>query len=84
MGVIVNHLEELMASPEWSHLFKSPDLVNEIMLLQARRGQGFHQPSVSDLRKALAEKGLDVDGSRKVLVARLQAAEDSADQMDEE
>lgn len=88
MSVAIEHIPELMASENWKDVVQSPDLLQEMLLYQAQRGRrfirhsgatAFEQLTVSTLRKRLAERDLDVDGSREVLVKRLKkAVEESA------
>ena len=59
---------------------ESPKLMSELMLAAtADPNDCFEQQtsrmSVDELRKALDGKGLDVDGSREVLIARLKEEE---------
>jgi len=50
------------------------NLVNDILLaiaLKDRKGNGFDVMSISELRRLSHEKGLDIDGTRKMLIAGL-------------
>ncbi|KAL9187271.1 hypothetical protein ACHAXT_001374 [Thalassiosira profunda] len=57
-------------------LTESPSLMQELLVASSdndeRLGGTAKAMSVDELRKALHEKGLDVDGSKEMLVARLQ------------
>jgi hypothetical protein len=49
-------------------------LVNDILLaiaMKDRKGEGFDLMSISELRRLSHEKGLDIDGTREMLIAGL-------------
>ena len=64
----------LLRSPRSDKLKQSPQLVTELMteMSSQMNGTGVTM-GVSDLRKELADKGLDLDGSKEILVSRLQS-----------
>lgn len=63
----------VMASVGWVKVAESVDLLQELMkILACSDNEAIGSPeSVSELRKQLYEKGLDVDGSLEMLVDRL-------------
>ena len=64
----------LLRSPRSDKLKQSPQLVTELMTEMSSQMNGTGGTmGVSDLRKELADKGLDLDGSKEILVSRLQS-----------
>eukprot|EP00542_Grammatophora_oceanica_P009515 CAMPEP_0194031694 /NCGR_PEP_ID=MMETSP0009_2-20130614/4802_1 /TAXON_ID=210454 /ORGANISM="Grammatophora oceanica, Strain CCMP 410" /LENGTH=387 /DNA_ID=CAMNT_0038671917 /DNA_START=83 /DNA_END=1249 /DNA_ORIENTATION=+ len=79
IDVITKASATCIESDGWELLKKSPVLVSEIMEAQHRKrprsGDGdIDSMSVSKLRSKLEEKGLDVDGTREMLVKRLKTS----------
>ena len=75
MIMVVNHLPQIIMCDEFDEFVKSPDLVKAVMRRQFVQGIVVGQ-TVSELRKRLVDKGLDVDGSRGTLLKRLEQAEE--------
>mmetsp|Transcript_7734 Transcript_7734/g.11120 ORF Transcript_7734/g.11120 Transcript_7734/m.11120 type:complete len:225 (+) Transcript_7734:582-1256(+) len=82
--VFVGNPKSVMASPGWSKIADSLDLTKDLMQLLVDstgdcKGTNCEGPftnlGVADLRKKLHEKDLDVDGTRKMLVCRLNEAD---------
>jgi speckle-type POZ protein len=76
------NLESLMSSSGWANITESAPIMKEIMeVLASKKKQSAPAASdeerdyklmcVSTLRRKLDEKGLDVDGSREMLISRL-------------
>ena len=68
--------KDIIKSETWKKLKESPDLMEEMIFVMSNTPENdcFDQTSkmsVDELRKALNEKGLDVDGSKEMLVSRL-------------
>jgi hypothetical protein len=66
------HFRELLKSEHSKCLRDSGELLSEIMLLMADEYEGKKTMSVSELRKELGKRELDVDGSKETLVSRLE------------
>lgn len=89
VGMVVSHMPQIMESKEWEAVLREPTLVHDIMLCQVSRSGAMttgktHKLDkfrVATLRKRAHEKGLDVEGSRKVLIKRLKEAEESPDEV---
>ena len=71
----VAHATDVLNSDSSKKLKESPQLLSELLLASnSPKNDCFEQTrrmSVDQLRKALNEKGLDVDGSKEMLVSRL-------------
>lgn len=71
---------DILKSDTSKLLKESPELLTELMLKMSYDSTIYEQLSeegnlsVNELRKQLDEKGLDIDGSREMLVSRLQAS----------
>jgi SAP domain len=88
MDLCLSKPTKVRASAAWAMVEDSPKLVSE-MLAQSMHsttmsstdsgGGGLHHLRVADLRDRLMEQGLDVDGSRKMLVDRLAQGNDNND-----
>lgn len=74
----VTRPEDVMQLESYNELKQSPELMQELLSALASEtnvvAHGCTITSVYDLRKKLESKGLDVDGSREVLVTRLKSA----------
>jgi hypothetical protein len=68
------HFRELLKSEHSKCLRDSGELLSEIMLLMADEHEVKKSTTVSELRKELGKRGLDVDGSKEALVSRLNEA----------
>jgi speckle-type POZ protein len=78
----------VMSSSGWKQVEESLPLMNELMAVlasnkkrpapanDADEDRGYKRMRVSTLRRMLDEKGLDVDGSREILISRLEEVED--------
>ena len=85
MDYFVDNYEEVMASEGYKDVKESPDILQELLLAMAMDkkkkrpasdvGNGdIKRMRVSNLRHKLDKKGLDVDGSKDMLVTRLESA----------
>ena len=68
--------KDIIKSETWKKLKESPDLMEEMIFAMSNTPENdcFDQTSkmsVDELRKELNEMGLDVDGSKEMLVSRL-------------
>ena len=91
MDFFVANSEAVMESSGYADLKESPDLLNELLtaaLVGSKKRSEHSGPDnrdyksmrVSTLRQKLDDKGLDVDGSREMLISRLEDADsDSTD-----
>lgn len=74
----VTRPEDVLQLESYNELKQSPELMQELLsALESETNVVAHGctiTSVYDLRKKLESKGLDVDGSREVLVTRLKSA----------
>jgi len=72
----VSRAKDIMNSRYSKKLKESPQLQQELILATAESSWGANSSnngmSVSELRKALAKRGLDVDGTKEILVSRLE------------
>ena len=79
IAFFVARSKDLLQSEGWEALSESPKLMSELMKEMSKRikidtrfsGRG-ESMSVIELRKKLGEKGLDLDGSKEILVSRLE------------
>jgi hypothetical protein len=80
------NLESVMSSSGWANIRESAALLAEVMEVLATRKKrpapanesderDYKRMRVSSLRRQLDEKGLDVDGSREMLISRLEEEE---------
>jgi len=84
MDYFVTNSVEIMASDGYKDVKESPDILQELLLAMSAGGKkrpasgnsngDFKRMRVSTLRHKLDKKGLDVDGSKDMLVARLENA----------
>ena len=65
-------MQEVLHSEDSSRLRESGELLPEIIVLQARSAE--KRMTVTELRKELGKRELDVDGSKQALVSRLEDA----------
>ena len=67
--------KDIIKSESWEKLKESPKLLEELIVSMSSNPDDCFEPhgkmSVDELRKALDEKSLDVDGSKEMLVSRL-------------
>jgi speckle-type POZ protein len=82
--------KSVKASPGWANLRESAALLDELMdvvfinkkrpapAYQSDEETDYKRMCVSTLRRKLEEKGLDVDGSREMLISRIEQGEDSS------
>jgi len=76
----VSRSEDVLNSESSKYLKESPKLLTELMMeisKSANKATSFgdgRNVSVNDLREQLHEKGLDVDGSKEMLIARLETS----------
>jgi hypothetical protein len=68
------HFRDVLKSEHSKCLLDSGELLSEIMSLMADEHEGKKTMSVSQLRKELGKRKLDVDGSKETLVSRLEEA----------
>ena len=84
MNVLVENMQHIISSGGLAELAQSPSLMQEVVIFQANLGRNDEKAhllgslGVSALRKLAHERGLEVDGSRQVLVKRLKTAEDDS------
>ena len=77
MKFIMENAKEIIQSDSFKNALDAKDITKEIMLGMANvmgndsGDKSDKLMSVNDLRMALEEKGLDVDGPREMLVSRL-------------
>jgi hypothetical protein len=79
--------KSVKASPGWAKLRESADLLDELMEVLVNNNKKRSTPAdademkdykhmcISSLRQMLDEKGFDVDGSREMLINRLEERE---------
>eukprot|EP00562_Extubocellulus_spinifer_P000666 CAMPEP_0178474786 /NCGR_PEP_ID=MMETSP0696-20121128/2779_1 /TAXON_ID=265572 /ORGANISM="Extubocellulus spinifer, Strain CCMP396" /LENGTH=403 /DNA_ID=CAMNT_0020102045 /DNA_START=30 /DNA_END=1242 /DNA_ORIENTATION=- len=91
MDFFVENSEAVMESAGYAMVKESPDLLNELLtaaLVGSKKRAAQSEPGdrdykrmrVSTLRQKLDDKGLDVDGSKEMLISRLEEADtDSED-----
>ena len=77
MEFILKNSVEVINSDSFENVLMTKTITKEIMLAVAAAGQGNDDidkvdVGINDLRMALYEKGLDVDGSRELLTSRLE------------
>ena len=87
MDYFVTNAQNVMASEGFGQVKESPAVMAELMAAMASGSQkrpassdadserDFKRMRVSTLRQKLDDKGLDVDGSKEMLVSRLEEAE---------
>ena len=87
MDYFVTNAQDVMASEGFSQVKESPAVMAELMAAMASgskkrpassdadAGRDFKRMRVATLRQKLGDKGLDVDGSKEMLVSRLEDAE---------
>jgi len=84
MDYFVENAQKVMESDGFALVKESPSVMAELMTLgfgkkrpadsaDADEGRDYKRMRVATLRKKLDEKGLDVDGSKEMLVSRLEA-----------
>ena len=89
MEFFLKNKEAVMASEGFSQVKKSSDVLTELLAMptdskkrpassDAASGGDYKRMPVSTLRQKLDDKGLYVDGSKEVLVSRLEVAESEA------
>ena len=74
--VFLEGSEGLVRSKDWCKIKESPKLLAELIEYKPRLKDSVAEPSrldVGTLRQKLQEVDLELDGSREVLVARLEA-----------
>ena len=88
MEYFVTNAQDVMASDGYEQVTESPAIMREMMAAMAAgnkkrsagspdaEGRDYKRMRVATLRQKLDEKGLDVDGSKEMLVSRLKEAED--------
>jgi hypothetical protein len=80
------NLESVISSPGWANIRESAALLAEVMEVLAKKKKrpapdnadeerDYKRMRVSTLRRKLDEKGIDIDGSRDVLINRLEERE---------
>mmetsp|Transcript_21616 Transcript_21616/g.44566 ORF Transcript_21616/g.44566 Transcript_21616/m.44566 type:complete len:97 (+) Transcript_21616:1671-1961(+) len=85
MNFFMANSEAVMGSAGYADLKESPDILNELMvaLVGSKKRSAHSGPDnrdyksmcVSTLRQKLDGKGLDVDGSKEMLISRLEEAD---------
>jgi len=82
VSVFIARSKDVINSESFMELAKSPKLMKELMLSVVDyggtppiEGDDFGMMSVITLRKRLEEKGLDIDGSKEMLISRLESAD---------
>jgi hypothetical protein len=68
------HFRELLRSDHSERLRESGELLSEIMLLMSDAHENEEAMTVTELRKELGKRELDVDGTKETLVSRLKEA----------
>jgi speckle-type POZ protein len=75
LSYFVLHCKDVLESEDSKILIESGELLKEIIILMGRsRDDGVRSMGVAQLRKELGKRKLDVDGSKDVLVSRLEEA----------
>ena len=81
LNYLVLHVEDVLTSKHSRKLQGVPDLMSEVLVAVAKRGDAkktqlspIRLMSVSELRKELARQELDVNGSREVLISRMEGS----------
>ena len=74
MTYLIHHAEEVLKSVHSKRLRESGELLAEVMILMSRGNEGDDTLSVNELRKELGKRKFNVDGSKEVLMTRLQEA----------
>ena len=88
MQLYISDAETCVASEGWKTVGESPDLLSELFKFStitskiAFNSSNVETWDVGSLRNKLREAGLDVDGSREVLIGRLQAKENEMSEED--
>ena len=84
MKVVVDEMPHIIGKNGWDDLLQWPDLANEVFNTQAKRSRpdenadDLDRLGVSALRSRAADAGLEVDGSREVLIKRLKETENES------
>ena len=75
MNLIVDNYSKVKATSGWKQLRESSSLLTEVLDNMSgeaiNKGDAGEKMGVSELRKRLASRGLDADGTREMLVKRL-------------
>ena len=78
ISYIAARSDDIMASNKWNDLKQCPDLLGEIISVVSNKSTSDKRfdstginMSVTELREKLEEKGLDIDGSKEMLISRL-------------
>jgi BTB/POZ domain len=86
MDLCLSKPTQVRACAAWAMVEDSPKLLSELLaqsihvpLSSTDSANGLHHLRVADLRDRLMEQGLDMDGSRKMLVDRLAQGNDKND-----
>jgi hypothetical protein len=66
------HTRDVLNSEHSKKLLESTDLLKELIVLATDKSEG--SATVTELRQELSKRGLDEDGSKEVLMARLNSA----------
>jgi hypothetical protein len=87
----VENAKSVKASPGWAKILESAALLDELLdvvFINKKRpapadesgdeGRDYKRMCVSTLRRKLEDKGLDVDGSREMLISRIEQGEDTS------
>ena len=92
MEYFVKNADEVMASEGYKQVTESPAILQEMVAAVVSgskkrpadstddNGRNYKRMRVAELRQKLASKGMDVDGSKDMLVARLEEADEAADE----
>ena len=91
MDYFVANVEAVMASAGYEQVVESPAIMREMMAAMAAgskkrsaesadhaEGRDYKRMRVATLRQKLDEKGLDVDGSKEMLMSTLEEADSDA------
>lgn len=82
MKLVVENFAHVAKTKGWTALQDSSSLLTEVLRgmsgISESNGKGGNK-SVSEMRKRLAGKGLDVDGTREMLVKRLKKSDEQSD-----
>jgi hypothetical protein len=76
----VLHVEDVLNSKQTKKLQEYPDLMKEVLIAVAKgnKKSARHSPirmmSVSEMRRELALRGINVNGSKEVLISRLEGS----------
>ena len=81
VSVFTARLKDVMNSESFLELAKSPQLMRELMMpvvdcgTPPINGDDLGMMPVITLRRRLEEKGLDIDGTKEMLISRLESAD---------